>query len=121
MGATARPALGLPDRVEHDLAGGALLLLLLGHVRRHGPIHGYALIKAMEETTGRTHWKEGTIYPVLGRLEQEGLLRADWQVGGRGPPRKMYVLTRAGDHALDRARLVWHQTRDALDELLEEP
>ena len=109
------------DRHARDLAAGSQLLLVLGLIRRDGPIHGYALIKAMEATTGGAFWKEGTIYPLLARLERDGVLRALWGQGDGGPPRKKYALTDDGARLLRHARLAWTDHRERLDALLEEP
>ena len=43
---------------------------------------------------------EGTIYPLLGRLQRDGLLRYDWQESEQGPPRKYYALTEYGQHVM---------------------
>ncbi len=104
------------DRLERDLVQGTLHLLILAHLAR-GPLHGYALIKAMEETTGPGYWKEGTIYPLLARMDKEGLLKSTWSTGD-GPPRKTYTLTRQGTRLLAHGRTAWTDLRDAMDTLL---
>jgi PadR family transcriptional regulator, regulatory protein PadR len=76
-------------KLERDLASGFLHLLVLAHVERIGPIHGYGLIKAMDDATGNKGlWKEGTVYPLLNQLEKEGLVRSRWGKGASGPRRK---------------------------------
>jgi PadR family transcriptional regulator PadR len=48
--------------------------------------------------------KEGTIYPILARLDREGLVRSEWVVSDQGPPRKYYVLTATGRQLFDELR-----------------
>jgi PadR family transcriptional regulator, regulatory protein PadR len=67
-----------------------------------GHIYGYMAIAA-------TGLASGTVYPALRRLEQDGLIRSEWESQAKSdaaqrPPRKYYALTKAGDLALDAAR-----------------
>lgn len=48
---------------------------------------------------------EGTIYPLLSRLQKDGLLRHEWQESDQGPPRKYYCLTSYGEQVVDELRL----------------
>ena len=108
-------------QLDRSMTGGFLHLLALHQVGREGPIHGYGLIKAMETVTGdRGQWKEGTVYPLLGTLEKEGLLRSRWGQGGEGPRRKYYELTAAGQEVRDLAVLKWTRLRNQLDKIMEE-
>ena len=61
----------------------------------HGRHYGYSLIRALNES-GSISLKEGTIYPILARLDRDGLVRSDWVESDQGPPRKYYFLTPAG-------------------------
>lgn len=108
-------------KLERGLAGGFLHLLVLLHVRRLEPIHGYGLIKALDDGTGgRGLWKEGTIYPVLGVLEKEGLVKSRWGKGRTGPRRKYYEMTPPGRQTLRLALAHWHEWRDVMDTLTED-
>jgi PadR family transcriptional regulator, regulatory protein PadR len=108
-------------KLERDMTGGFLHLLVLDHIHRIGPIHGYGLIKAMEESTGeRGQWKEGTLYPLLGTMEKEGLLRSRWGKGSEGPRRKYYEITPAGREVRELAILKWRRLRRRLDTILED-
>ena len=107
-------------KLERDLAGGFLHLLVLLHVRRHEPIHGYGVIKHLDDATGgRGLWKEGTIYPVLGVLEKEGLVKSRWGKGQTGPRRKYYQTTPAGRQTLRLALAQWQDWRKTMDGLTE--
>lgn len=86
---------------------GQLESLLLGIVAR-GPAHGYEIITALKESSeGAFDLPEGTVYPVLHRLEHVGLLASDWEAAG-GRKRRVYRMTPAGDQQLVRARREWH-------------
>lgn len=107
-------------RLERDMASGALHLLLLGLVARHAPIHGYALIRALTETTGeQVQFKPGTIYPILNDLERMGIVRSTWVASESGPQRKAYALTATGREALAAAAASWGRIRDGVDATLE--
>jgi PadR family transcriptional regulator PadR len=86
-----------------DTSGRFLVLLALSH----GPKHGYEIARHLEERSGGVFTLSfGALYPVLHRLELDGLASATWDDDG-GKRRKVYALTRAGAAALavDRADL----------------
>jgi PadR family transcriptional regulator, regulatory protein PadR len=87
---------------------GHLDMLLLAALRG-GPLHGYAIIDHIRSTSDdRFDYAEGTVYPALHRLEEEGLLRSKWMhVDGRR--RRAYDLTARGSKALDGRRKEWEQ------------
>jgi DNA-binding PadR family transcriptional regulator len=91
--------------------------LLLG-LLAEGESYGYALIQRVKElSSGQLQWTEGMLYPVLHRLEHEGLIEAEWKEAETGRRRKYYRLTRPGKKAATREREQWlsvHQTLDAL-------
>src|SRR5262245_65478352 len=60
--------------------------------KRH---YGYSLIRVLTESASIS-LKEGTIYPILARLDRDGLVRSEWVESAQGPPRKYYALTPAG-------------------------
>lgn len=108
------------DRLERDMRQGMLQLLALAVINRSGPIHGYGLIKEMEQATGAGAWKEGTVYPMLAKLEKEGILQSRWGEG-TGARRKYYALTSVGARTLQAAKASWSGLRDAIDHTLENP
>jgi len=57
--------------------------------------YGYSLVKVLTED-GTIQLKEGTIYPILARLDRDGLVRSEWVESDQGPPRKYYALSPAG-------------------------
>ena len=86
---------------------GHLDLLLLSALAAEAR-HGWGVIDHVRRTSGgRFDYPEGTIYPALHRLEEEGLLRSRWSnVDGRR--RRVYELTRRGQRALAGRKLDWH-------------
>jgi Predicted transcriptional regulators len=85
---------------------GQLESLLLGIVAR-GPAHGYEIITALKERSdGAFDLPEGTVYPVLHRLEHARLLASEWEAAG-GRKRRVYRITAAGEKQLQHARQDW--------------
>ncbi len=92
--------------ITGDATGGQLDLILLG-ILAVGPRHGYGVIEQLRlRSGGALDLPEGTVYPALHRLENTGLLAADWSSAG-GRPRKTYELTPAGSVELERRRACW--------------
>ena len=81
---------------KSDLPQGTLDLLIL-KVIALGPVHGYAIAQRLEQVSrGVVQVPEGSLYPALHRLENRGLLAADWQETETGREAKFYRLTRKG-------------------------
>lgn len=101
---------------QSQLLRGALDLCLLATIAR-GPTYGYEMTKRLSER-GLDSVAEGSIYPVLGRLQRDGLVETFHQDSESGPPRKYYRLSEAGRFALERWRSEWEATRTAIDAVL---
>ena len=85
---------------------GHLDLLVLA-VLSEGPRHGYAVIELLKQRSGDVFdLPEGTVYPVLHRLEKAGFLASDWGTG-HGRPRRTYRLTERGGTALVERHTAW--------------
>jgi PadR family transcriptional regulator PadR len=82
------------DRRITQLRKGILELAVMG-VLYHERHYGYSLVRVLAET-GSMSIKEGTIYPILARLDRDGLVRSEWVESAQGPPRKYYTLTPLG-------------------------
>ncbi len=83
-----------------------------------GESYGYDLIRRMRELSGgRLEWTEGTLYPVLHRLEREGLIDAAWRESEVGRRRKYYALTAVGRVALDAEKRDWLTVHSLLETL----
>ena len=82
-----------------------------------GPAYGYEMTKRLSER-GLSIVGEGSIYPLLGRLERDGLVDTHRAASDGGPPRKYYSLSALGRRAFDSGVDEWRATRDAVDAVL---
>ncbi|MFF3765647.1 PadR family transcriptional regulator [Streptomyces sp. NPDC001922] len=100
------------DAVRGHLDG--LLLAVL----EPGPLHGYAIIAAVQQRSGGAlELRTGTIYPALNRLERLGLLSSSWQSSGERR-RRCYALTDAGRATLAGERTAWNEFTAAIGSVL---
>lgn len=83
------------ERRITQLRKGILELAVMGVLYQGRPHYGYSLVRALSRS-GSIPLKEGTIYPILARLDREGLVRSEWVESDQGPPRKYYQLTSSG-------------------------
>lgn len=91
-----------------------LLLSLLGE----GESYGYELIRRVKDLSGdEIQWTEGMLYPVLHRLEAEGLIAAEWRDAETGRKRKYYRLCQNGRTALQREQAQWLTVHATLNQL----
>ena len=80
-----------------ELVGSTVELLVLKLLTERA-MYGYEIIQIVNERTdGAFNWKEGTLYPVLHRLEGKGYLDTEWLLGATGKSRKYYRLTPKGE------------------------
>jgi transcriptional regulator len=92
---------------------------LLLSVLESGPLHGYAIIAAVQERSGGAlELRTGTMYPALNRLERLGLLRGSWQSSGERR-RRAYELTEAGRRTLAEERSAWRAFTAAIGSVLD--
>jgi PadR family transcriptional regulator PadR len=99
-----------------QLLRGVLDLCLLA-VMDEGPAYGYEMTKRLR-ARGLSVVGEGSIYPLLGRLERDGLVDTHRAASNGGPPRKYYELSRRGQKALTIGISEWQSTRDGVDAVL---
>ncbi|MDQ4212782.1 PadR family transcriptional regulator [Microbacterium sp. ASV81] len=98
---------------------GHLELLVLAIVSA-GPVHGYGVIDALRERSdGSFDLAEGTVYPVLHRLERAGLLQHEWSEAS-GRRRKLYSLTAAGSARLTEQRRGWSDFVKAVESVIDQ-
>lgn len=76
-------------------------------------MHGYELMTRLKEY-GLGHVKGSAMYPLLRRLEDEGLIAHLWDTGSGGPARKVFHLTPQGRQALAQAEAAWHEITESL-------
>lgn len=100
-----------------QLLRGALDLCLLA-VISESPAYGYEMTKRLA-SRGLSVVGEGSIYPLLGRLERAGLVDTHRSASNGGPPRKYYSLSLQGRRALAFGVSEWERLRDAIDGVLD--
>src|ERR1700758_882989 len=104
---------------KSDLPQGTLDLLILKVVAL-GPVHGYAIAHRLEQVSrGVVQVPEGSLYPALHRLENRGLLAADWKQTETGREAKFYRLTRKGRAQLETETANWQRLAGAVALILE--
>lgn len=98
-----------------ELRRGTLVLSVLCQLGEEK--YGYALVQSMEEKG--VSIDPNTLYPLLRRLEKQGLLESSWETGG-SKPRKYYRRTRQGNEILQELKRQWRQMSAGIDTLLKE-
>lgn len=98
------------DKIDGNLIRGHLETMVLAVIEQ-GDTHGFEIIRRLEDAgVGMLRMQEGTLYPVLYRMESAGWVAARWEDGSvkrRGPRRRIYRLTRKGRKELTRRRDEW--------------
>src|SRR5499427_3889280 len=103
---------------KSDLPQGTLDLLVL-KVAALGPVHGYAIAQRLQQVSGDVvQVPQGSLYPALHRLENRGLLAADWKETQTGREAKFYKLTRKGRTQLDTETASWRLLAEAVGLIL---
>ncbi|MEP6495046.1 MAG: helix-turn-helix transcriptional regulator [bacterium] len=104
--------------IERELKRGSLELIVL-HLLAQGEAYGYEIVaKLTAQTNGALEVTDGTLYPVLYRLERAGSVTVRWETPERGVPRKYYRLTDAGRKELEQLEHEWTTFAKAMAKLL---
>jgi PadR family transcriptional regulator PadR len=104
--------------IARELRRGSLELIVL-HLLSSGEAYGYEIVtKLADRTNGALGVTDGTLYPVLYRLERGGFVTVRWETPQRGVPRKYYRLTEAGTAELERMTREWTAFADAMAHLI---
>jgi PadR family transcriptional regulator len=103
--------------ISKDLVAGSsrpLVLSILGE----GESYGYAIIQRVRELSAeQIEWTEGMLYPVLHRLEREGLIVSEWKEAATGRERKYYRLNQRGRRMLEDEKRQWLAVHNTLSSL----
>ena len=98
-----------------DLVQGTLDLLILKTISLE-PKHGWAIAKRIQQVSNEVlQVQQGSLYPALHRLEQQGWIRAKWREAESGRKAKFYALTAAGRTQLERERESWSRLSTAIN------
>ena len=99
----------VPPKTPNALLHGALDALILKTLA-HGPLHGYAIARFIEDTSGETLLvEEGSLYPALYRMERRGWVEAEWGTSELGRRAKLYRLTGQGRAQLATEMATWRR------------
>jgi len=92
---------------ERELLKSSTDCLVLSIISDH-PTYGYELIKELDTRSGGYfHFREGTLYPALHRMEKAGLIEGQWQTLPNGQERRYYYITSKGRDTLEHKRSTW--------------
>lgn len=102
----------------NDLVQGTLDLLILRTVALE-PKHGWAIAKRIQQISGEVlQVQQGSLYPALHRLEQQGWIKAEWKQTETGREAKFYSLTHAGREQLEKEKASWDRLSAAINLVL---
>ena len=103
--------------LTRELAGASAKPIILS-ILAAGESYGYAILQRIEDLShGELSWDDSTLYPVLHRLENEGLLSSSWRVADNGRRRKYYRLTAKGHAVLETEKRQWLRVDAVLAQL----
>jgi len=96
---------------KSDVQQGTLALMVLKTLDLLGPLHGYGIARRIEQISGDLlAVNQGTLYPLLLKLENEGSIASDWGVSENNRRARFYRLTRSGQKQLQAETRDWEQT-----------
>lgn len=101
------------QKIRLELRRGILILAVLSQM--DAAKYGYSLIQQL--SAQGLEIEEGTLYPLLRRLEQQGLLKSEWDVG-EVRPRKYYRISPLGREVLSAIKQEWFETVDMMEQIL---
>lgn len=109
------------DKYERQMKKGVLDMIVLKLLASEAK-YGYQVIQEMKEKGGEIFsLKDGTLYPILYRLEDDGLVKARWsEAEGKQVARKYYEITAAGREALAEIEAVWECISKGISKIMED-
>jgi PadR family transcriptional regulator len=101
-----------------DALQGSLPLLVLKILARRGPLHGYGITLHIEGMSEVLRVEEGSLYPALHRMEEEGWIKARWVTTAHKRRARVYELTAPGGKRLAAEEARWREVTSAVDHVL---
>jgi PadR family transcriptional regulator PadR len=106
-------------KAKNDILQGTLALLLLKTLAARGAMHGYAITSHIQQVSAdMLRVEEGSLYPALHRMEQEGLVRAAWGTTEKNRQARFYTLTAAGRKQLAQEEESWARLTEGVRRVL---
>lgn len=108
---------GSPDKT--DVLQGTLILLVLRTLEALGPLHGYGIARRIEQISkDMLQLNQGTLYPALLRMEQEGWIASEWGASEKNRKAKFYSITAAGRKQLAKETQDWRRMSSTIERFL---
>jgi transcriptional regulator len=105
---------------RQDALQGSLPLLVLKILDRQGPLHGYAITARIEKISDDVlRVEEGSLYPALHRMEEDGWIKARWVTTETGRRARVYEITAAGRRELGKEEERWRSIAAAIGQVLQ--
>ena len=102
-----------------DVLQGTLILLVLRTLEALGPLHGYGIARRIEQISKELlQLNQGTLYPALLRMEQEGWITSKWGASEKNRKAKFYAITAAGRKQLDKETKDWRRMSSMIERFL---
>jgi PadR family transcriptional regulator, regulatory protein PadR len=100
---------------KNDILQGTLVLLILKTLASHKRLHGYAITNSIQQVSAQLlRVEEGSLYPALHRLEQEGWVRAEWGKTEKNREARFYSLTATGRKRLAQEEESWKRLTEGV-------
>ena len=107
------------SKPKNDILQGTLALLVLKTIAAQGRMHGYAITAHIQRVSADLlRVEEGSLYPALHRMAQDGWLRAEWGTTEKNRQARFYTMTVAGRKQLDLEEESWARLRDGVQRVL---
>ncbi|MGB0838824.1 MAG: PadR family transcriptional regulator [Chitinophagales bacterium] len=104
--------------ITKDLIAASSIPIILSLLEQEGESYGYAIIKQVKELSGgKLIFSDGTLYPILRKLEQQELIESFWRVAENGRRRKYYRIKESGQKRLAAEQQQWHIIHQTLNKL----
>jgi len=106
-------------KTKNDILQGTLGLLVLKTLAARGPLHGYAITSHIQQVSAdMLRVEEGSLYPALHRMEQEGWVRAEWGTTEKNRQARFYTLTALGRKQLAQEEESWARLTEGVRRVL---
>jgi PadR family transcriptional regulator, regulatory protein PadR len=106
-------------KAKNDILQGTLALLVLKALATEGPLHGYAITSHIQRVSADLlRVEEGSLYPGLHRMEQDGWLKSEWRTTDKNRQARFYGITAEGKRQLVRERESWLRLTDGVRRVL---
>ena len=107
------------SKSKNDILQGTLVLLVLRTLASRGRVHGYAITTHIQQiSSDLLRVEEGSLYPALHRMEQDGWVRAEWGVTEKKRQARFYSLTAQGKKQLEQEEASWARLQTGVRRVL---